>query len=907
MAVSFVRNHTVTSSKTAGTAIGMAISTAVPAGSLLVARVLFDNAASANTPTLISADLAPGETNFWQFLGAIRYPNATTAGAFANGEMWAIRTTVTWNVGTFAVGLSVSVPMKATMVSEFTGVLATLRSTSGTVYSTTTTAASATTTGTTPVIGDLALGFIFGSNVAAAQAGDNDTTGGAWSAVAGLGSTGSTGATNNFGVAQYKILTTASHQTLNNSAAMSAGNGAIVAILQQEPTITPVASFTASTTSVASGSSVTFTDTSTNTPTTWAWDFGTGASPATASTRGPHVVTFNTVGTSTVTLTAGNTAGSDASDPTDITVTASVGLPIVKAHTVVESFSSPSTDPPWRALNSGASFTGGQMRLSPPPSNPDYAGYEYTAAHLDLTDSKFSFEVVDSGSHGIASWQANLAVMTDPVSGQSLLWQLEFDQIRFYSTVTGPLAGGTYDPVGYRWLQFRVAGAAWAIEVSPDGTNWNIIITGAVSALGLPITDLVLMFEAGKSNGEETQTSACLIDNLNTLGPTGQALTLDRSDALGLTDTVSVVNTAAHSATDTLGITETRSINSDIQRTDALGITDATVKVVVGALTDSVGLTDSVTTTRGTSVSGSDPVALTDSATAVISTSVDQTDSLGVADSRALNIGPDRSDNETLTDSRSVIVTRTSTDPASLSDSITVVLDRGLTTSDTVIVTDSSTAELSAVRSDVIGLTDNFDVTQSSAGNYFIAENVGLGEFRAFTVTNSRTDTAGLFEAWSAVLGRTFSDAFGLTDSRTTGVSAVRADDSGLTDSSAIGISSNYPASDSLGLEESWSIHIVRAPSADPMELVDLRTLDIAPEHVDSTGLDEYLSIFTDSDRTDLAQMTDTVRVALSGRGHPMVYLESEFTPKPSKVWDGSEWVEKPWKWWDGVEWRMLT
>ena len=95
--------------------------------------------------------------------------------------------------------------------------------------------------------------------------------------------------------------------------------------------VTPVASFTSSVTTVTAGSTVTFTDTSTNTPTTWAWNFGTGASPATAATQGPHTVTFSTAGTSTVNLTAGNTAGSDAADPTNITVNAAPTVAITQA------------------------------------------------------------------------------------------------------------------------------------------------------------------------------------------------------------------------------------------------------------------------------------------------------------------------------------------------------------------------------------------------------------------------------------------------------------------------------------------------------------------------------------------------------------------------------------------------
>ncbi len=82
----------------------------------------------------------------------------------------------------------------------------------------------------------------------------------------------------------------------------------------------PTADFTMSATTVCVGQTITFTDASTtNGATTYAWDFGTGASPATASTQGPHTITFNTPGTSSITLTVTDVDGTD-----DITQTVTV-------------------------------------------------------------------------------------------------------------------------------------------------------------------------------------------------------------------------------------------------------------------------------------------------------------------------------------------------------------------------------------------------------------------------------------------------------------------------------------------------------------------------------------------------------------------------------------------------------
>jgi PKD repeat protein len=68
-------------------------------------------------------------------------------------------------------------------------------------------------------------------------------------------------------------------------------------------TYTPMAAnFTANVTQVCTAQNIIFTDNSTG-ATSWAWTFGTGASPATANTQGPHTVSYSSPGNKTVTLT----------------------------------------------------------------------------------------------------------------------------------------------------------------------------------------------------------------------------------------------------------------------------------------------------------------------------------------------------------------------------------------------------------------------------------------------------------------------------------------------------------------------------------------------------------------------------------------------------------------------------
>ncbi len=71
----------------------------------------------------------------------------------------------------------------------------------------------------------------------------------------------------------------------------------------------PVANFSSSTVSVCAGRQVVFNDLSSNTPTSWSWTFQ-GGSPNSANNANPSV-TYNLPGTYMVTLTVGNSAGSN--------------------------------------------------------------------------------------------------------------------------------------------------------------------------------------------------------------------------------------------------------------------------------------------------------------------------------------------------------------------------------------------------------------------------------------------------------------------------------------------------------------------------------------------------------------------------------------------------------------------
>jgi len=102
------------------------------------------------------------------------------------------------------------------------------------------------------------------------------------------------------------------------------------------------AEFSASSTNICSGSTVTFTDNSTGISDTarFSWNFGAGASPAIATGIGPHIVKYNGSGKSTVSLTIKDGLSVTKTKTDYITVNALPPAPVV---TVTDNCDSTST------------------------------------------------------------------------------------------------------------------------------------------------------------------------------------------------------------------------------------------------------------------------------------------------------------------------------------------------------------------------------------------------------------------------------------------------------------------------------------------------------------------------------------------------------------------------------------
>jgi hypothetical protein len=185
----------------------------------------------------------------------------------------------------------------------------------------------------------------------------------------------------------------------------------------------------------------------------------------------------------------------------------------VKAHTVVESFSSAPSNPPW-LLTNGAAFTGGRLVVPNTPSSMTYGRAEYTADRVDLTESSLYFEIVDRGNQSYGQWQCKL-MFVNAARTMAVGWVMDGNNIRLVNDPTGQIVSGPYDVVNYKWLRLRVTGAAYFLESSTNGTAWNLIYSAALTGLGMAVSDVILMIEAGTYNTGLATSTSFVIDNIN--------------------------------------------------------------------------------------------------------------------------------------------------------------------------------------------------------------------------------------------------------------------------------------------------------------------------------------------------------------------------------------------------------
>ncbi|MCO5259220.1 MAG: M43 family zinc metalloprotease [Crocinitomicaceae bacterium] len=195
------------------------------------------------------------------------------------------------------------------------------------------------------------------------------------------------------------------------------------------------ASFTASSSSVCVGQTVTFTNTSSG-ATSWNWNFGAGASPATATGAGPHVVTYSNDGAKTISLSI-NSGASSANN--SITVKPLPTVTLGSLPTVCQNASSITLNQgsPAGGTYSGSGVSGTTFNPSTAGSGTKTITYTYTNPTTGCSNSATNQIIVNALPTVALASLPTVCIYHNPIT-----------------LTQGSPAGGTYSGPGVLGSQF---------------------------------------------------------------------------------------------------------------------------------------------------------------------------------------------------------------------------------------------------------------------------------------------------------------------------------------------------------------------------------------------------------------------------------------------------------------------
>jgi PKD repeat protein len=185
--------------------------------------------------------------------------------------------------------------------------------------------------------------------------------------------------------------------------------------LSYEPEITVAANFSAHITEACQEEDIIFTDNSTG-ATTWFWNFGDGSNPATATTQGPHTVTYSIPGDKTVSLTVNGSVTETKNGYISIIPTPSAGFTSTQIDNIV-AFTNTSQNASSYFWNFGDGGTSSEVN----PSHEYLENGEYTVTLTATSDQcgedTFSDIVYIVGVGMIENEAEMLEIYPNPSSG----------------------------------------------------------------------------------------------------------------------------------------------------------------------------------------------------------------------------------------------------------------------------------------------------------------------------------------------------------------------------------------------------------------------------------------------------------------------------------------------------------
>jgi Zn-dependent metalloprotease len=183
--------------------------------------------------------------------------------------------------------------------------------------------------------------------------------------------------------------------------------------------------FTANVTSTCTNTNINFTNASVGSITSYQWDFGMNASPATASTAGPHLVKYSTSGAKTISLTVNGTVVKTKTDY--ININAKPGTPVITKSGNSLISNAPDGNQ-WYTTQSGI-INGATSRTYAPQMNASYyvivtlngcssdASSVYLYTGLDELSSSEQISVYPIPVSNILTIQSNMGELTVKLTG----------------------------------------------------------------------------------------------------------------------------------------------------------------------------------------------------------------------------------------------------------------------------------------------------------------------------------------------------------------------------------------------------------------------------------------------------------------------------------------------------------
>lgn len=277
------------------------------------------------------------------------------------------------------------------------------------------------------------------------------------------------------------------------------GSGTTVSLPVSVSTCTLDANFAVSKTEVCTGSPVTVTDLSTGDTdgAVYTWSFGDGATPATASTKGPHSVSFNTVGVKTISL---NIVNGDLVSNKTATVTVGA-LPISPASI---------TGPVTACQN-----TTSEYNIAPVANATSYT-WTFPAGATG-TPSANTASVRFGAQGGVIS----VTPISSCGSGQTVSTTVTVEASTGLTSITGDATGTCGDDKIYYTNNIPGTTYTWTVPLGSTitggkGTSSISVKLGSTNGTVSVTTDIVA---TGNCSGAGSELSKAVTINCTTAGP----------------------------------------------------------------------------------------------------------------------------------------------------------------------------------------------------------------------------------------------------------------------------------------------------------------------------------------------------------------------------------------------------